>query len=202
MQADRYSRTVSFLKVALPLAALALLSTLFLISRSVTPTATVPFADAEVQERLTNQQVTGPYFSGTSARGDQISFIAEKLTSPTGTLGSNKAEDVVVKVDLASGRQFTLKADLATIDIAKNHSELQGGVEIVTSDGYTLQSEKLWIALTGLDINSPGAVSGTLPLGDVDAGGMRLFVPDDDSDAQLIFTNGVKLLYLPKRKKD
>ena len=202
MQADRYSRTVSFLKVALPLAALALLSTLFLISRSVTPIANVPFADAEVQERLTNQQVTGPYFSGTSARGDQISFIAEKMTSPTGKLGSNKAEEVLVRVDLASGRQFELESDLATIDIAENQSELTGDVKIVTSDGYSLQSEKLRIALTGLDINSPGAVTGKLPLGNVDAGGMRLFVPDENSEAQLIFTNGVKLLYLPKRTKD
>lgn len=202
MQVDRYSQTVTFLKVALPLVALGLLSTVFLISRAVTPIATVPFADAEVQQRVANQQVSGPFFSGTSPKGDQIAFIAERLTSPTGEIGSNRAEEVIVQVDLASGEQVMLEADLATVDIADNRSELIGSVEIITSSGYQLWSDRLELALSGVDVTSPGDVRGKLAVGTIEAGGMRLFVPDDSNNAQLLFTNGVKMIYETQNQED
>lgn len=82
MKGDRHSRVVSWLKVLFPLIALALLSTLFLLSRAIEPQAVIPFADKEVQERLRDQQITGPFYSGTTADGDLISFSAEKLTTP------------------------------------------------------------------------------------------------------------------------
>lgn len=202
MQADRYSRTIALLKVALPLLALALLSTLFLISRAVTPTATIPFADSEVQERLTNQQVTGPFFSGTSSRGDQIAFIAERLSSPDGTVGSNMAEEVIVQVDMANGQQIMVEADHAEVDMINDISNLIGDVEAITTDGYRVTSDKLQFRLSRLDVTSPGPVSASTPLGDLQAGSMRLFVPDDQTDAQLLFTGGVKLLYLPQERED
>lgn len=199
---DRYSQTVTFLKVALPLVALGMLSTVFLVSRAVTPTATVPFADAEVQERVKNQQISGPFFSGTSAAGDQIAFIAERLTSPGGEIGSNKAEEVIVQVDMASGEQIMLESNLAVLDIAQNRSELTGDVEIVTSHGYRLKSQMLELALSGVDVTSPGSISGVLPVGTVEAGGMRLFVPENSENAQLLFTNGVKMIYQTQNQEN
>ena len=61
MKGDRHSRVVSWLKVLFPLIALALLSTLFLLSRAIEPQAVIPFADNEVQERLRDQHITGPF---------------------------------------------------------------------------------------------------------------------------------------------
>lgn len=197
MQADRYSRAIALLKVVLPLLALALLSTLFLISRAVKPTATIPFADNEVQERLTNQQVTGPFFSGSSSNGDQIAFIAERLSSPDGTVGSNLAEEVLVQVDMANGRQIMMEAETAYVDIATDQSELSGNVEVITSNGYRITSQQLVMKLSSLDVRSPEQVFAKTPVGDLEAGTMRLFVPEDHSSAQLLFTGGVKLLYLP-----
>jgi lipopolysaccharide export system protein LptC len=202
MNAERYARAVAFLKVALPLLALALLSTLFLVSRAVTPPATIPFAPSEVRDRLTSQQLTGPFFSGTSARGDQIAFTADRLNRPDGATGSSRAENIFVTVDFASGGQVTLAADLAVIDIAADTGELSGAVEIITSMGYELRSERLDVQLSDIHITSPGPVDGKTPAGDLEAGSMRLLVPTDGSDAQLIFTNGVKLLYQPKEWKD
>ena len=46
---DRYSRMVAIFKVLLPLAALAILSTLFLLSRTIDPTTTIPFADQDFE---------------------------------------------------------------------------------------------------------------------------------------------------------
>ncbi|MFK7745077.1 MAG: hypothetical protein AB8B47_08480 [Roseobacter sp.] len=195
MQADRYSQVVSGLKVALPLMALALLSTLFLISRAVDPTTTIPFADTEVQERLNNQQITGPFFSGMSSRGDQISFIAETVTTQQGQTGTSTAENVTVDVDLSSGSNVIVHADNALIDIAKDRSEMIGNVEIDTSNGYRLRSDVLEMRMTALDVTAPDGITADTPIGALHAGNMRLFASDNGEDIHLVFTNGVKLLY-------
>lgn len=198
MRGDRYSRMVTWLKVTLPLLALGILSTLFLISRAVDPPATIPFADTEVQDRLTNQQVTGPYYSSTSENGDQIAFVAETVTTPDGVIGSNKAKNVDIQLDLISGTIVTVTANEADVDIAKDETDLIGDVVVITSHGYILQSDLLQMRLSQLEITSPDTVTGSTPVGHLEAGSMRLFTPAGQMESLLLFTGGVKLLYQTK----
>lgn len=202
MQADRYSRTVAWLKVALPLMALGLLSTLFLLSRAITPTTVIPFADPEVRDRLANQQITGPYFSGTTANGDQISFIAEKVTSPPETVGLSQADDVFVRLDLANGTNIIVKSDTATVNLPKDETELTGNVILTTSQGYIVRSQLLIAQIANLDVTSPETVFAQTPAGDLIAGGMQIKSPAPEAPAQMVFTNGVKLLYQPKQVEE
>lgn len=190
------------LKIALPLLALALLSTLFLISRAVKPSSTIPFADEEVRQRLTNQQVTGPFFSGATSRGDQIAFMAKQLQSPDGTARSNIAEDVQVNVDFANGTRLIVEADVAVLDIAEDTSELRGNVAVTTSQGYHLETEQLVLKLSRLDITSPDKVTGMSPEGKVEAGSMHIYLPNEAEEPQWVFTNDVKLLYQPENEKE
>lgn len=195
---DSYSRMVSWLKVLFPLAALALLSTLFLLSRSVDPDTQIPFADKEIKERLRDQQVTGPFFTGTTADGDQISFAAEKLTTPEGQTGAHEALNIRVDMDLAGGGEITLTADQASFELTKDRAELTGAVRITTSTGYRLQSDRFVSEMTALNLISPGPVEGAGPVGQLSAGGMTLTAPKSGTSAQLIFNNGVKLVYTPQ----
>ena len=199
---DRYTRMISWLKVLFPLTALGLLSTLFLLSRVIDPEAQIPFADKEIQDRLRDQQVTGPFFSGTSADGDQISFSAEKLTTPQGQIGANEALDVRAEVDLAGGAKITLTADRARFDIIQNTAELAGSVIISTSTGYSLTSDLFIAEMTSLNLESPGQIEGSSPGGHLTAGAMTLLKPEDGGSAQLIFTNQVKLVYTPTKPKE
>lgn len=202
MQPDRYSRIVAWLKVMLPLVALGILSTLFLVSRAVSPPAIIPFADSEVQKRLTNQQVTGPYFTGNAASGDEITFIAETVTTPEGQFGSNRAQNVDVRIDKQDGGHITVTALEAVINIAEDKTDLTGDVEVTTSQGYVLRSELLHLWMSRLEMLSPDSVTATTPVGDIEAGGMRLFTPEGSSGSQLLFTDGVKLLYGTKPLKE
>jgi lipopolysaccharide export system protein LptC len=202
MSVDRHTRTVAWLKVALPLTAIGLLSTLFLLSRSVDPTAAVPFADNEVRERLLNRQVTGPYYSGTTSDGDQIDFVAKKVTTPDGLTGANQAEDILVRIELASGSHITVESDQGLFDLAEDHSELIGNVVVNTSTGYVIRSQKMVSRISRLDLASPERVHADGPGGDLTAGSMHIFVPEQDAPAQLLFKNGVKLVYDPKQAKD
>lgn len=192
--ADRYSRMIAWLKVTLPLVALGILSMLFLISRAVDPPVTVPFADDEVQERLSSQQVTGPYYSSVSANGDQIELVAQ--TVKTGSeIGTHKASDVEVTVDFARGFEAVVVANEADINMAEDLSDLMGDVEIVTSQGYVLTSDRMLVRISAAELTSPGPVIGTLPFGTINAGAMQFYAPEDNQNGQLFFTSGVKLIY-------
>ena len=202
MRADSYSTWVSWLKVLLPLTALALLSTLFLLSRAIDPETVIPFADKEIQDRLRNQQVTGPFFSGTTANGDLISFSAETLQTPDGNLGSNRAEDVELNVAISDGAKVTVIAQIAEFDIANDLAELTGDIVITTSTDYRIISEKLSSQLSVLNLKSPGPIEATGPPGDLNAGSMFMTSSEEGKPSQLVFTNGVKLVYTPKQVEE
>lgn len=197
MRPDRYSRWIAWLKVAFPLAALGLLSTLFLLSRSIDPGSAIPFADKEIQDRLRDQQITAPFFSGSTADGDQLSFSAVKMTTPQGQTGANTAEKVVARIELATGAQITILSDEAEFDIAQDHASLQGNVNIRTSTGYEITTQTLTSEMSSLWIEAPNALTARSPIGDLTAGAMTLSLPNSSDNAQLLFTNGVKMVYVP-----
>ncbi|MFK7837616.1 MAG: hypothetical protein AB8B60_15505 [Sulfitobacter sp.] len=199
MQVDRYSRLVGWLKVLLPLLALALLSTLFLLSRVIDPETVIPFADKEIQDRLRDQQVTSPIYNGVTADGDKISFRADKLTTPEGQTGANEADNVEVVMDLVSGSNVVVTAAQGRFDIAANRADLEQDVTITTSTGYVINSDLLITHMSTLNVTSPGAVDAMGPLGTLDAGAMTLSTGNGGETAQLVFTNGVKLIYVPKQ---
>jgi lipopolysaccharide export system protein LptC len=202
MQADRYSRLVGWLKVLLPLTALGLLSTLFLISKAIDTETAIPFADKEIQDRLRSQQVTGPIYYSVTADGDQIAFAAETLTTPEGKTGANEALDVEIAMDLSSGSKVIVTSQRGFLDIEKDFADLFGVVTIDTSTGYHIKSDRLTALMSTLDIVSPGPVQADGPFGTLDAGTMSLKNVNAGSGAQLLFTNGVKLVYLPKQHNE
>ena len=194
---DRYSRMITFLKVLLPLMALALLSTLFLLSQNTEPMASIPFAEAEVNERMRDQQITGPFFSGSTEQGDQISFSAGKIGVADGN-GRVTANDISAQIDLSSGARLVFFADLGEVDIANDTSILSGKVLITTSTGYKINSERLVSAMTSLNMESPDKIIAKGPLGTFSAGSMRLTLSEKTESNQMVFTNAVKLIYDPK----
>lgn len=202
MNADRYSRTIGFFKVVLPLSALGLLSTLFLLSRVIDPSQSIPYAEPEIRERLLNQQVTEPYYSGMSAGGDEITFEAATVTTPGELDGAKQAKDVQARFKMASGTEIDVTSNSGLFDLARDHSSLTGEVVVRTSQGYVVRSEHLDGKMSALDLRSPDRVTGEMPGSDLEAGSMRLTAPDRDAPAHLIFNDGVKLVYDPKRVKD
>ncbi|WP_240790837.1 LPS export ABC transporter periplasmic protein LptC [Sulfitobacter pontiacus] len=184
------------------MAALGLLSTLFLLSRAIDPGQAIPFAEKEVQDRLRDQQITGPFFTGATSEGDELSFYADVLTRPDGQTGMNHAENLRATINTPEGSTFRLQSDLADFDIAEDVADLLGKVILTTSTGYRLQSEKITSDLSGLNIQSPGAVHGTTPGGTLEAGAMSITQTDEQTAPQLVFTNRVKLIYKPKSKSE
>lgn len=195
---DRYSRMVALLKVVLPLAALGILSTLFLLSRSVDPTATIPFAEQDMVDRMRDQQVTAPFFSGATPKGDQITVTAS-LARPGGPGQPAEAEDLKARIITAEGTTITMQSRLGRFDLPADQAIFVGDVHIAASIGAELTTKKLVAALSGLRAESPGEVKGTAVLGRLTAGSMLITAKNEGDPVHMLFKNGVKLVYDPKQ---
>lgn len=198
---DLYSRMVAFLKVLLPLAALGLLSTLFLLSRSVDPTATIPFSDEDAVDRMTSQQVTAPFFSGTTSGGDDI-IVKAAIARPGGAGKPAEARDITARIIMADGVQITMTADTGSVAFGADLATFSGNVHIDSTSGFTVSTETLVAALHDVAGNTPGSVTGTGPVGTFTAGSMEFAAKNKGGPVHMLFKNGVKLIYNPKEPKE
>jgi lipopolysaccharide export system protein LptC len=194
---DLRSRMVALFKVLLPLAALGILSTLFLLSRSVDPTARIPFAEHEMADRMRDQQVTAPFFSGTTAKGDEI-IVTASIARPGGFGAPAEATDLSARITMADGIRINLTSDTGSVAVDKNLATFSGNVRITTTTGYVILTDTLNTELSGVSGNTPGTITGTGPLGDFTAGQMQIGENNKGGPLHMLFKKGVKLIYVPK----
>ncbi len=195
---DRYSRWVTFLKVLLPLAALGLLSTLFLLSRKVDPDATIPFADREIADRLRDQQITAPAFTGTSSKGDDIFISAATVSPPIGDKPA-QAREIEARLEGKRGQMIRMRATQGTLEDKIGRATLFENVVIDTSTGYVIRTDLLTAQLDESAASSPGQVHGNGPLGEFSAGSMEITSENERDGLHIVFKNGIRLLYDPKQ---
>ncbi len=195
---NTYSRIVAWMKILLPLAALGLLSSLFLISNTVDPSRSVPITQIDLEQRARDLGVTRPSFAGMSARGDEITLSAETARPDRDTPERLFAEQIAGEIGLADGAGLRLRAATSRLDQTTMTAVLEGRVHITTTTGYEIHTERLDMRLDTLFAESPGAVDATGPIGDLSAGRMILHEASDSGDAELLFSGGVKLIYRPQ----
>ncbi len=182
----------------MPLSALAILATLFLLSRSEDQVATIPFTDADVSARTKGQQVTRPFFSGTTTNGDEIAVTADSARPGNDTTPGD-ADNLNARLKTADGQLITLQSDSGSLDPAGDMARFTGNVRIETSTGLVVLTDVLDAALDGIAGSTPGAVTGSGPMGELSAGNMEFSAKSGDGDLHVLFKNGVKLIYDPKQ---
>ena len=168
---DRHSRWVQFLKVLLPLAAILMLSTVFLLSRSIETNVSVPFTQKEVDERLAGQVVTRPNYRGTTRKGEDVQIEAAQVTQG-GQGDSPTAAEFTGRYGLLNGGVITLDSNDGQISPDKGTATFAGDVLITTTDGIQVRTDLLNTSLEEIRGNTPGQVNGTGPIGQFTAGRM------------------------------
>lgn len=190
---DGHSRLVAWLKIVLPLIALALLSTIFLVARQIDPAQTIPYSDVDVAELAREQRIGAPSYSGVTEGGAAVSFEAESARpEQNGDLVMAFAPRT--RIDLPGGRTVTITSESAEFDRKKSRAEMKGNLLIASSDGYQVTTEGLHADLTQGAVESAGQIEGKAPFGTLHAGRMRLTRQTDGTHV-LSFDQGVKLVY-------
>jgi len=197
-----YSQLVAWMKIILPLAALALLSTLFLISRHVDPTKSIPIAEIDLAQRAQDQGVTNASFAGVTTGGDEVMVTALTARPTSEDPRLIEAEDVTAELRLISGGLVEVVSDRGNMHQTELTATLIDNVMVTTTTGYKIRTEQLNTRVDELFAESPGPITGTGPLGDLDAGRMILNSDPNSGNAHLLFTDGVKLVYMPQPSED
>ena len=195
---DGWSRLVAWLKVALPLTALALLSTLFLVSNRINPDDALPYANVDVEDRLKEPRITLPTYAGTTSDGAALEVTADEARAAQEGGQGAKAETVRVHVTMPDGARTDLVAERAQMALDQKEIAFEGAVRLDHSTGYSILSERMTARLDETDIRSPSAVTAEGPGGRITAQSMQLTQSGSGSgDYVLVFNGDVKLVYLP-----
>lgn len=193
-----YSRFVRITKVALPMIALALLSTVFLLAERPDPSRAAAFATVDITSRAREQRITTPRFSGQSIDGAAYSLIADSARPELGNPRKMQAEGISLAVDgLQGNRTLHLRSVLGAVDTERGDVRLLGDVAVRSSLGFVLQTDALLAGFREFNVMTPGEVHGSSPFGKLEAGSMRMTTQGEEDAQLLLFENGVKLLYDP-----
>ena len=199
---DTYSRLIAWLKIVLPLVALAILSTLFLVARTIDPEDAIPYADVDVGERLREPRMTQPTYAGVTDDGSALNLSAAEARPEDGANTSGTAKTLSGALETPDGGRVDFAAARADIDAAARLITLTGGVEIKSSTGWVVVSEGLTANMDQTDIQTQSDITAIGPAGTVTAQKMRLTQGDaggaDAGKYLLVFNGAVKLIYRPQ----
>lgn len=196
--ADRYSRLVLWLKIVLPLVALAILSTLFFVAETLDPEAAIPYAKVDVEKILREQGATHPSFGGVTADGVAISLAATAVRPDPAHSERMDGTDLVATLRFPSGGQIGVTSPTGTVDGATQDATLAGGARLESSTGYVVQTDTIIASVTQGTVRSTGEVTATGPAGELVAGRMTLTRQEGAENGYLlVFSDGVRLIYRP-----
>lgn len=193
---NRHSRTVAWVKVVLPLIALALLSTLFLFSRTPDPDAALPFADVDVEQLVREQRLSRPRFAGTLEDGREVALVADTAAAAAEDPNKIVMTNIESRVTLSDRAVMTLTAETSDLDLAAQIVTLAGSVIAMTTNGYRLATEHLSIGMGTMHLSAPQPIMMTGPGLTLEAGAMDITGGEDAGFVS--FTGGVRLLYQPE----
>lgn len=197
MRGDRHTRLVGWLKVALPLAALAILSTLFLVARRIDPEAALPYAEVDIEDLAREPRMTAPTYAGTTEDGAALTLSATEAR-PAAKDAPASAAGLRLELATPDGARTELLAADAVMEDATRQVILSGGVTLTTATGYRLETAEVAAKLdrTGLESRTPVVATG--PAGEIRADGMVLSQDSRTPGSYvLVFKGGVRLVYQP-----
>ena len=189
-----YSRFVGLAKFVLPLAALGLLSTLFLFGRD-TEAPAIPMS--EVEQIAREPRIAQPAFSGVADDGSILSLSAGAIRPLAGRPDAFAVTRPRARIDATDGNTIDVTAGTGQFDGRARTAALDGDVRMTTSSGYVATMPGLTVEVDSGRLESAGALRVDTPFGQLTAGRMVVDGGAEGAGARLLFTDGVHLLYRP-----
>lgn len=198
---SRRTRIVTWLRVLLPLLALAILSTMFLFSRQSDTESRIPYTRVDAEKMAQEPRIVDPDYTGVTSDGAEISLTAREATPPGADSGGAMRD-----ARLEWRRPDGISADLTAPDasLADGLISLTGGVRMATSTGWTLEAPRIDAMTDRSRLSGYDGVTATAPFGNITSEEMEL-VPDSrdaggvvsGDSAVLSFSGNVRLIYQP-----
>lgn len=191
------TRIVRWLRVLLPLAALVILSTLFLFSRRPGMEPQIPYAQVDAEEMARQPRVVAPEYAGVTDDGAEL-FLRATEAAPGGNQGAGRASDLRLDWRRPDGLGADMIAPRAYVE--GGMIGLDGGVHMTTSTGWAMQSPSIEAATDRSLITAGEGVEAEAPFGQLRADRMQILPGGQDEGAAgtiLNFSGDVRLIYQP-----
>lgn len=196
-----HSQVVFWLKIILPLVALALLSTLFLFSRN--PSGNGSFEKDELERLAREGRIGTAVYSTVTDNGTSVSVTAETARPPLSRDDTATAVGLFARIEDPKGRITTIRSAEGRLLPGGTKLELEGDVEIVTPAGLTITGERIDADIDALSASSDLPVRVVGRGVTLDGGTMRLWHEDNDPEARMLrFDKGVHVIYDPAATTD
>ena len=195
---DGYSTAVGALKVLLPLAALGLLSTLFIFSGEVDPSQSIPYAELNVEQLAEEQRVTAPYLAGVTPAGAAVTFTGSAVIPDLQNPDRFTFEDLDARIETASARVLTAVAARADVAGDLGTAEFAGGTVIETSDNIRITTDGLLVTIATADLETTGPIKAEGGFGTITAQKMTMTRPSPDLPHEIVFQGDVRMIYVPE----
>jgi lipopolysaccharide export system protein LptC len=192
-----HSRVVAVLKVGLPLVALGLLASLFLIQTEDRLGRNIVFSRGDVDALGSGLTISNPTFTGTTRGEDTFHFTAETVEPDAAPPQRARISALRGQVDFRNGPSVEVTAEAGDLDIPTQRLDLAGAVRIATSDGYRMRADSVALDLRAGTLAATGAVETTGPLGRIDSGDLHIAPAGADEARRFSFGKGVRLVYDP-----
>jgi lipopolysaccharide export system protein LptC len=193
-QRDAWSRAVRYAKVLMPLGALAILSTLFLLSRKVDAVVDLSGYDPETLK----QTLADPRFAGVTDDGTSVEISARSANPIPDKADHLSVDQISVAANLPDGSWVRTTATMAVIDLRDKLVTLNDAPEITTSTGYHITATQFEIGYGTTRFATSQTIRATGPAGLITAD--QLVLSDTgaaDSDYKMVFTGHVHMIYEP-----
>lgn len=187
------SRIVAWLRVILPLAALALLSVLFMLGRSSDGESSYPYSEVAPEDQPSGTTLSALRYAGVTSDGVRVTLTAEKAAPGPQDQGT-KLDNMRLTLQGSDGRAADLAAGIA--DLKGENIHLSYGAQMTTADGWVLTGPSFEAARDSGIVRSDTAVDVYAPFGHLTAGAMELR-PVEGGSHLLDLSGGVRLVYQP-----
>lgn len=193
---DLHSQLVGILKIGLPLLAVALLATLFVLPGGDRQGAGLIFTEADLESLGQGLRVTEPVLTGSTQEDDPFRFTADVVIPDAAPPTRADIEDLQGEISFLGGQKFTLTAPVADVDLGTQVMNLSGRVTVTSSDGYRISADRVRVDLLAGTLEAEGDIDGSGPMGTIAAERMRI-VPAETGEGDRVFSfgNGVRLRY-------
>jgi lipopolysaccharide export system protein LptC len=193
---DSYSFFITWIKTLLPIAALGMLSTIFLFSGKVDVTQSLPYAELNVEDIIREQRITKPYFTGISESGIEFALSAAYATPNASQPSILDVSELRVEFKTPQGNTAEITAGLGVMNAGTKSAKISQGVRLASKLNFWITTETLDIDFNDSYASTNGPFKGVFSLGSIESGNMVLKMIAGDQ--QILFTNRVRMLYNPK----
>ncbi len=184
----RYSLTVRFLRLFLPLAAAGLIGLLVAWPRLENTLAPLP-EGALVPETVGRNELVDPRFESMDEKNQPFTITAKRAVQSARDPAVILLESPMADITLTDGTWLAAEASRGAYRQNAERLLLQGKVRLFHDQGYEMTTEKLLVNLQDREAWSDADIYGQGPAGTLTASGMQA----EAGSERLIFTGPVTL---------